>query len=153
MATQLHPPGCTLEAATDTEVPPRSWRQLLDAGQLMLQAALPGRVAALRVMDGAAIRRLNREFRGVDAATDVLSFPAGDAGLFAGDIALSWDAARRQARQHGHSVEAEAVALLAHALLHLAGWDHPDAAAQARMDVRTLELCRLAGFEVNAFGH
>lgn len=109
----------------------------------------------MRVGGDALLRELNRAYRGVDSATDVLSFPAGPGALrhHLGDIALSWDAALRQARANGNSVEAEAAALLAHGMLHLAGYDHPDASAQIEMDEKTRELCRLAGYEVTNFGH
>ncbi len=124
------------------------------AGVLAARVFPAGR-AGLRVTDAAGIRRLNREFRSIDAPTDVLSFPSGETGpgAYAGDIALSWEAAVAQAQAHGHSPEAEGCALIAHALLHLAGWDHQDAEQQAAMDARTLELCRSAGYEVNGFGH
>lgn len=71
------------------------------------------------------LRRLNREFRGKDKATDVLSFPAAEfAGEFAGDLAISLDTAARQAREHGHSLRDEVRVLLLHGLLHLSGMDH-----------------------------
>ncbi|HEV2577796.1 MAG TPA: rRNA maturation RNase YbeY [Acidobacteriaceae bacterium] len=76
------------------------------------------------------LRRLNREFRGKDKATDVLSFPAlqdfaaEHAGGFAGDLAISLETAARQAREHGHSLRDEVRVLLLHGLLHLSGMDH-----------------------------
>lgn len=114
---------------------------------------LPEARVALRIMGDGAIRRLNRDFRGVDAPTDVLAFPSPDGDGQIGDIALNWQAARRQALAHGHSPEAEAVALFAHGLLHLAGFSHDDQASRQRMDRRTYELCQTAGFEVKTFGH
>jgi probable rRNA maturation factor len=116
----------------------------------------PGAQVALRVLDSAAIQGLNREFRRVDQPTDVLSFPADRDSLargHAGDIALSWNAVLAQAAQNGNSPEAEACALLAHGLLHLAGYDHDTDEADAEMTERTLALCRLAGYEVSCFGH
>lgn len=72
------------------------------------------------------LRRLNREFRRRDCATDVLSFPAGsEAGdLRHGEIAISFDAAERQASGYGHSVEEEIEILMLHGVLHLLGMDH-----------------------------
>jgi probable rRNA maturation factor len=72
------------------------------------------------------LRRLNREFRGKDKATDVLSFPAAAdfAQEHAGDLAISLETARRQAEEHGHSLRDEVRVLLLHGLLHLAGMDH-----------------------------
>ena len=78
------------------------------------------------------LRRLNREFRGKDKATDVLSFPAfasppepsEGAPEHAGDVAISLETAQRQAAEHGHLLRDEVRVLLLHGLLHLAGMDH-----------------------------
>jgi probable rRNA maturation factor len=142
-----------LDAAADADVPPRSWADIVSACAEICQQLMPGGRVALRVMNDGTIRRLNREYRGVDAPTDVLAFPDAGGDGHLGDIALSWQAARRQARQHGHSPEAEAVALFAHGLLHLAGFSHEDQTTRRRMDRRAFELCKAVGFEVKAFGH
>ncbi|WP_158823891.1 rRNA maturation RNase YbeY [Granulicella sp. S156] len=72
------------------------------------------------------LRRLNREFRGKDKATDVLSFPTSSelAGEHAGDLAISLDTALKQAEEHGHTLRDEVRVLLLHGLLHLYGMDH-----------------------------
>src|SRR5579871_3127955 len=79
------------------------------------------------------MRRLNREFRGKDKPTDVLSFPAYRNGnhaenqgrrAYTGDIAICTNIARTNAKSLGHSFEDELKILLLHALLHLAGHDH-----------------------------
>ena len=77
------------------------------------------------ICDDARIKALNRDFRGKNKATDVLSFPAGrnDEGLV-GDLAVSLDTAARQAADHGHTVQDELRVLLLHGVLHLAGHDH-----------------------------
>jgi len=67
---------------------------------------------------------LNREFRRQDHATDVLSFPAALANGFLGDIAISFERAKRQATEYGHSVQVEIEILMLHGLLHLLGMDH-----------------------------
>jgi len=86
---------------------------------------LRGQVTILLTTD-AAIRRLNRRFRGKNKATDVLSFPAGGptAGEIAGDLAISVPTALRQAEEHGHALAVEVKILILHGLLHLAGYDH-----------------------------
>jgi probable rRNA maturation factor len=86
---------------------------------------LSGEVEVLLAGDR-TVRRLNREFRGKDAATDVLSFPAAAefGGGHAGDLAISLETAGRQAAEHGHSLRDEVRVLLLHGLLHLAGMDH-----------------------------
>jgi probable rRNA maturation factor len=86
---------------------------------------LPGEVDVL-LADDRTLRRLNREFRGKDKPTDVLSFPAAEefAAGHAGDLAISLETAARQAREHGHSLRDEVRVLLLHGLLHLSGMDH-----------------------------
>ncbi|HTK94277.1 MAG TPA: rRNA maturation RNase YbeY, partial [Terriglobales bacterium] len=79
----------------------------------------------------AEIRRLNRDFRRQDKPTDVLSFPAVTGGV-AGDIAISADIARSNARQLGHSTTEEVKVLIVHGLLHLAGYDHESDSGQMR---------------------
>lgn len=82
---------------------------------------LDGEVEVL-LADDRTLRRLNRQFRGKDKPTDVLSFPA--AANYAGDLAISLDTAQRQASQHGHSLRDEVRVLLLHGILHLSGMDH-----------------------------
>ena len=88
---------------------------------------LRGEVSVLLTTDR-RIRQLNREFRGKNKATDVLSFPADDfirklEGI-AGDLAISVDTARKQAAQQDHALTCELKVLMLHGLLHLAGHDH-----------------------------
>jgi probable rRNA maturation factor len=80
----------------------------------------------VRIASDNEMRRLNRDFRGKDKPTDVLSFPASQNGnrMPAGDIAISADIARANAKALGHSFEEELKILLLHGLLHLAGHDH-----------------------------
>ena len=88
---------------------------------------LRGEVCVLLTTD-TKIRRLNRQFRGKDKATDVLSFPANgfvqEREKLAGDLAVSIPTALRQAREHGHTLAIEIKVLILHGLLHLAGFDH-----------------------------
>jgi probable rRNA maturation factor len=71
------------------------------------------------------MRELNRQFRGKDYATDVLSFPSPNfVEGFSGDIAVSADIASKNARSLGHSVANEVKILVLHGVLHLAGFDH-----------------------------
>jgi probable rRNA maturation factor len=86
---------------------------------------LKGQVSVLLTTD-AAITKLNRQFRGKNKATDVLTFPAAGVGAegIAGDLAVSVETARRQATQQGHSLGVEIKVLVLHGLLHLAGFDH-----------------------------
>ncbi len=86
---------------------------------------LAGDVEVLLTSD-AQIKSLNREFRGKNKPTDVLSFPAPEeiAAQHAGDLAISLDTATRQAERLGHSLGEEVRVLMLHGLLHLKGMDH-----------------------------
>jgi probable rRNA maturation factor len=86
---------------------------------------LRGQVTVLLTTD-LGIRRLNRQFRGKNKPTDVLSFPAAPAMAreVAGDLAISVPTARRQASDQSHPVATEIKVLILHGLLHLAGYDH-----------------------------
>lgn len=70
-----------------------------------------------------AMRTLNRRYRGMDAPTDVLAFPAETVGLL-GDIVISIPCASRQARRRGEPPAREIDRLLLHGFLHLSGYDH-----------------------------
>lgn len=90
-------------------------------------------------VDDRGIRELNRDFREIDRATDVLSFPSGeypvDEGadyLYVGDMALSLERARSQAEEYGHSYEREIAFLTAHSVLHCLGYDHVDGPEQEK---------------------
>jgi probable rRNA maturation factor len=79
--------------------------------------------------DDRQLHELNLDYLGVDAPTDVLSFPAGEIdpeteSLYLGDIAISVPRAIQQAQNGGHPVEAEAQLLVVHGTLHLLGYDH-----------------------------
>ena len=100
-----------------------------------------GRTITCMIADDTEVRRLNRQFRGKNQATDVLSFPPantdGLAGGLAGDIAISIDRARIQAAEHGHSLADELRILMLHGALHLAGMDHEsDSGEMARAEIR-----------------
>lgn len=99
---------------------------------------------SIALVSDARVRGLNRRFRGVDAATDVLSFPAearpgARAHRFLGDIVIARGVARRQARRMGHSEATELKVLALHGLLHLLGYDHEhaeDRGAMAKLERR-----------------
>jgi probable rRNA maturation factor len=104
---------------------------------------LQGEVTVLLTSD-AAIRRLNRQFRGKNKATDVLSFPTDPlqstkpAEQVAGDLAISVPTARRQGAACGHSLAIELKVLILHGLLHLAGYDHESDSGQMARRERLL---------------
>jgi probable rRNA maturation factor len=120
-----------------------------------------GRAFDCLVTGDAEMRRLNREFRGKDYATDVLSFPSGNgqaAGLAfnrapLGDIAISVARARAQAREFGHTTEQEIRVLMLHGVLHLLGMDHEtDGGRMARAEKRWRERLGLPGGLIERVG-
>lgn len=94
---------------------------------LMQAQGLEGKEVSLYLTDDNTVRLLNREFRGKDKPTDVLSFvydeQVGKYRLL-GEIVISMDTARRQAEELGHSFEEEIKRLLVHGFVHLLGYDH-----------------------------
>ena len=102
-----------------------------------------GKVNVL-VTSSTELRSLNRQFRGNDKATDVLSFPSSSIlpfpAAYAGDIAISADIARQNAAQLGHPVASEVKILALHALLHMAGFDHERDNGQMARKERQLRL-------------
>lgn len=78
---------------------------------------------SVTLTDDEKIRTLNREYRGKDMPTDVLSFPMEERGLL-GDIVISLERASYQAELYGHSFERETAFLAVHSMLHLLGYDH-----------------------------
>ena len=102
---------------------------------------------SILLTDDPGIRLLNRQWRRKDRPTDVLSFPAGEpppgstGPRHLGDIIVSLDTARRQARAQGRSLSDELDLYLAHGLLHLLGHDHHrrrDAERMAALEARLL---------------
>ncbi len=109
----------------------------LFAGRLRKALRLGRRDFNVCFVDDRAIRRLNGQFRGKPRATDVLSFPwqgtngtspsgagAAEFAGFLGDVVISVETARRNARREGHSTANEIRWLILHGVLHLLGYDH-----------------------------
>jgi len=101
------------------------------------------------VTNSQELRSLNRQFRGKDKATDVLSFPSPQLGLrraknIAGELAISADIARENASRLGHSAAEEIKILVLHGILHLAGFDHEqDNGEMAREETRLRQRLKL----------
>jgi probable rRNA maturation factor len=92
--------------------------------------------ATIAFVSDKRIRELNRQFRGVDKATDVLSFPAEEK-FNLGDVAVSVDTAAAQAKENGLSFDGEVAQLILHGLLHLCGYDHEtDNGEMNRLELR-----------------
>ena len=110
-------------------------------GRALLRAAAKNetRAACIAIVRDRLIRELNRRHRGLNRATDVLSFPSGGSTQedrssvamtgdemegYLGDVVISAETAVRQAAEAGHTVEREIDELVIHGLLHLCGYDH-----------------------------
>ena len=125
------------------------------------------------ITDNAGIREINREYRGIDAATDVLSFPMAeypapadfsafqddpdlfdpDTGeLILGDIMISLERAETQAEEYGHSLKREIAFLTAHSMLHLMGYDHIHDDERIRMEERQEEILSNLGIRRDESG-
>lgn len=105
-----------------------------------------GRAFDCLITGDAELQRLNRDFRGKDYATDVLSFPAPTPNSVLGDLAISLPRARAQARDFGHTTETEIRILMLHGVLHLLGLDHErDNGHMARAEKRWRSRLGLPG--------
>jgi probable rRNA maturation factor len=128
------------------------WKTSKDTGKIMRRAiaaaaatlSTPAAELAIVLTDDAAMRLLNRAWRDVDAATNVLSFPnrpiGGDAG-FIGDIVLAYETVAAEAREEGKPFAHHLAHLAVHGFLHLLGYDHErakDAATMERLECEIL---------------
>ncbi len=128
-------------------VSPRMRKALRQAVIRALKMAAPAVVGEVCVVvtDDAGIQDLNQRFRSLDAPTDVLAFPLGDGsrrGEPFGDIIISLETARRQARRYGAPPVAELRRLAVHGTLHLCGYDHKERREAARMHALTRRVLR-----------
>jgi len=100
----------------------------------------------VRVVGEAEGRRLNREYRGKDYATNVLTFVYGEAEPVAGDIVLCAPVVRRESRQNSIAAESHYAHLTVHGVLHLQGYDHVRARDAKVMESRESELLGDLGY-------
>lgn len=111
-----------------------------------LRAALDGPAElAVRIVDEAEGRRLNREYRAKDYATNVLTFDYAHEPVVVADLVLCAPVVEREARELGLPVADHYAHLLVHGALHAQGWDHERAADARRMERREREILRALG--------
>jgi len=123
------------------------------AKALLAAVGEEGSSLSLTLVDDEAIRVLNREHRGKDKPTDVLSFPMFDDAIddpeiderLLGDVVISIDTARRQAADYDAPVQRELYRLLIHGLLHVLGHDHEEPAERAEMEAEEKRLAAAIG--------
>lgn len=107
----------------------------------------------VRLTDDAELRALNRQWRGIDRATDVLSFPYGEPGSkgrVSGDLVISVERAVAQARRYRVSVGRELARLVIHGTLHLAGHDHHRVGERREMRHAEAQAMRVARDRIRA---
>ena len=140
-----------MTAEVEVEVEADLWRNLPEAEarvRAAAAAAAAGRDGALAVLltDDAAVRELNRRWRGRDAATNVLSFPAAPtAAPWLGDVALAYETCAREAAEQGKPLADHVTHLVAHGVLHLLGWDHQTDAEADRMEALERDILARIG--------
>ena len=113
------------------------------ARRAMAALGRPGADLEIALVDDAQIRALNATWRGVRRRTDVLAFPLetpGGAAPLLGQLVVSVETARRQARRLGVAVAMELALLVTHGTLHLAGWDDRDPVESDLMHRREREI-------------
>ena len=149
-----------------TDMTPTELAAIRDGCNAVLSEFFPGLPCAVgvTVCGEAEIRRVNAEERGIDAVTDVLSFPmlaltpgqspadaAGepdyeDGRIYLGDMLLCAPRAREQAKEYGHSVRREFAFLAAHSVLHFLGYDHMEEGERAEMEAAQRAALDHAGY-------
>ncbi len=112
-----------------------------------LRAALgaPAQIA-VRIVGADEGRALNRDWRGKDYATNVLTFDYETAPLVVADLVLCAPVVEREARAEGKAIEAHYAHLLVHGVLHAQGWAHERAAEARRMEARESAIVQALGF-------
>ncbi len=126
--------------ASEIGVSPVMLQVVEKAARAALRASKGAEEAELTIVltDDDQLRLLNRQYLGIDAPTDVLSFPSGIIDpdthrSYLGDVLISIPRASLQAAEAGHSLEEEVRLLTVHGVLHLLGFDHADESEKARM--------------------
>ena len=131
----------------------KAWARKIARRVLKAEGVAPPCEMSLVFTDSETVQRLNRDYRGVDRATDVLAFymlpqkeadssfvPPPDGVLHLGEVIVSYPKAVQQAKEQGHSVEPELALLIIHGTLHLLGYDHEQTEEERRMRQREKEL-------------
>ncbi len=107
---------------------------------------------SVSVVNADDIQRLNKEFRGINKVTDVLSFPIGDKNpetgeIVLGDIVLCADKIIAQAEEYGHTRKRELAFLTCHSMLHLLGYDHMEEDERLEMEDLQKKILAKIGYE------
>lgn len=153
-----------LDIAIEPPWPAGDWEVLAEraaavAGEVAPELAQPRLTASLLLTSDQEVHALNREWRGRDRPTNVLSFPMLARGelialaaegppVLLGDVALAHETCAREAAERGLSLADHATHLIVHGLLHLAGYDHElstgEAEAMETLETKALAMCGIA---------
>lgn len=116
----------------------------------------PDTMLTLVITNDEQVRQLNVQYRGVDAATDVLSFPAeplpdeiDEEVPYLGDLIVAYPYTVRHTEESGHAIADELVLLAIHGTLHLLGYDHDNAQHQAKMWAAQSDALKVAGVRID----
>lgn len=132
-----------------SELKPEAYRTIEALAQAAVESegSLGATEVSITFVDDPYMQTLNRQYRGIDAPTDVLSFAQLEkdeteppvltqTAASLGDVVISLERATIQAAEYGHSLEREIGFLVVHGLLHLLGYDHTDPATEAAMTAK-----------------
>ncbi|MEF3191731.1 MAG: rRNA maturation RNase YbeY [Campylobacterales bacterium] len=98
----------------------------------LVSLVTPEREVEISIIGSGEMRRINKRYRGIDKATDVLSFPLQDSEHL-GSLLLCADKIKEAAQRYGHTIDDEAALLTLHGLLHLLGYDHETDQGEMRL--------------------
>ena len=147
---------------------PEMWKLIQQAAEEAFRTEFEGELdpesldnepeIGVTIVDDNTIRELNRDYRGKDSVTDVLSFPqfeghddlladlqSGGASTLIGDVVICFEQAGRQAEEYGTGITREMLYLFVHSIMHLFGYDHMEEDEKAVMRAREEEVLAAIG--------
>jgi probable rRNA maturation factor len=153
--------SASVQVSAEMTVECDSWRALSGLETFVaetLQAAVAasgdelaeGAEISLLFCDDARIRELNRQFRGQDKPTNVLSFPGPEpleSAQFLGDIAMAFETVAREAQEQGKTLEQHSRHMIVHGVLHLLGYDHEESDEAEAMEALEIDILNKLGVE------
>ncbi len=126
---------------------------LVRAAEATLTLASPDSGVSIVVGNDVLLKKFNRQYRGLDDTTDVLSFPSGEIDPdtrreYLGDVIISLPRAQAQAVSEGHPLADELQLLVVHGVLHLLGYDHLDPGDKPRMQAAQNKILLALGVDL-----
>ena len=128
----------------------KNWKKYKIDFEKIANAAVPAvykdSEVSITLVDDKEIHRLNKQYRGMDKPTNVLSFELGDDVLL-GDIFISLDTVKREAKEAGISVEEHTAHMIVHGMLHLQGYDHIKDGEAKVMEGKEIKIMKTLGYK------